>query len=367
MMPFMRYRVNIMTVLSFALIAAPSAAADRIVEHMIVPSRADPAVRQFDKPNVALTDARLPPDAPLAVFMPGTGGWPENTLVMLGTIERQGYRTIGLEYDDEPPGTDLCPRDPNPACHADFREMRSYGTGRFPKSPNPVAEAIVPRLVALLKALDAAAPTEGWGGYLDGDQPRWDRIVLSGLSQGAGMAAYIAKTHAVRRVVLFSSPWDVTGRDQRPAPWLSTPSATPMDRWYASYHAREKTVPLIRAAYGALRLPAEHIHVLNHDLPPGANPNGPNPFHGNTIRDTRYAADWRRCSATAATRRRDHAGIGAGGKRRDRPRRRAAMAAACRPEAVQGADDGPADGDGPQDVRQLPRAATRAASYRADA
>ena len=296
----MRYAVNIVTLMSFTALAVPSAAADRIIEHRIVPSRIDAGVKQYDEANVALTSATLPADAPLAVFLPGSGGRPENATVMLGTMEQQGYRSIGLEYDDTPSVSQVCPQTPDPACSAEFREMRSYGTGRFSQLTNPVAEAIVPRLVALLKALAAAAPDEGWGGYLDGDQPRWDRIVLSGLSQGAGMAAYIAKTHAVRRVVLFSSPWDVNGRDKRPAPWLSTPTATPMDRWYASYHAREKTVPLIRAAYGALRIPADHVHVLNQDLPPGVNPNAPNPFHGNTVRDTRYAADWRAMFGNAA-------------------------------------------------------------------
>ena len=53
------------------------------------------------------------------------------------------------------------------------------------------AESIVARLVAALRALDRQAPREGWGAYLDGDQPRWDRILVSGLSQGAGMAAFI--------------------------------------------------------------------------------------------------------------------------------------------------------------------------------
>ncbi len=289
----MRFAVNIVTLLSFTVLAAPLAAADHIVEHKIQPSRVDPGVRQFDDPSIALTSASVAADAPLAIFLTGTGGKPENTGLMIGTIEQQGYRVIALEYDDTPPVAQVCPQTPEPACAAQFREMRSYGTGGFTQVVNPVAEAIVPRLVAALKALAAAAPQEGWGGYLDGDRPRWDRIVLSGLSQGAGMAAYIAKTHAVRRVLLFSSPWDVTGRDKHSAPWLSIPTATPMDRWYASYHARENTVPLIRAAYDALRIPADHIHVLNQNLPAGANPNGPNPFHGNTIRDTRYAADWR--------------------------------------------------------------------------
>jgi hypothetical protein len=106
------------------------------------------------------------------------------------------------------------------------------------------------------------------------------------------MAAFIAKHHAVRRAVLFSSPWETTGADRRPAPWLSEPSATPMDRWYAEYNAHENTADLIKAAYGALHIPADHIRVFSLDLPPGVG-NSPNPYHGATAHDPRYAPEWR--------------------------------------------------------------------------
>ena len=42
-----------------------------------------------------------------------------------------------------------------------------------------------------------------------------------------------------------------------------------------------------------LGVPADHVRVLDFDLPADANPNGPNPFHPATVRDPRYAPDWR--------------------------------------------------------------------------
>ena len=163
---------------------------------------------------------------------------------------------------------------------------------------NPPSEAIVPRLVATLQRLDAAQPQAGWGQYLDGQQPRWDRIVATGLSQGAGMAAYIAKHHAVRRVVLFSSPWDVTGMSHAPAPWLSGPSATPMQRWYAEYNKRENTAELLRRAYAALAISPDHILVFDHDLPAGRRYLSDNPYHGMTIKDVSYTPQWREMFGT---------------------------------------------------------------------
>jgi hypothetical protein len=88
--------------------------------------------------------------------------------------------------------------------------------------------------------------------------------------------------------VLFSSPLDA-GPDNTPAQWLGLPSATPADRWFGEYHARETTAALIRNAYAALQIPADHIHVFTQDPTSG--------FHGNAydagaIRDRRYEADW---------------------------------------------------------------------------
>lgn len=273
-------------------LAAPSAG-QPVSGYQILPSAADPRVHNFDEPSLALVGAHVHANAPLAIFLTGTGGRAANgPRALLETIADQGYRVLALEYDDMPAVVELCTRDPDPACSADFREMRIYGTGRSRAVSNPPAEGIVARLVAALRALERNAPGQGWGAYLDGDQPRWDRILVSGLSQGAGMAAFIAKQHLVYRVVLFSSPWDWTGPDRHPAPWLSGPSATPMDRWQAEYHRRERTASSILAAYRALGIPADHIRVFNRDLPRNAPDNG-NPYHPSTVRDPGYEPQWR--------------------------------------------------------------------------
>lgn len=268
-------------------LAATPLAAQQVTQ--VVPSAADPAVKQFDEPSIAIAG---PAGAPLAVFLPGTGGKPRPGAPILATMAQQGYALLALEYDDEPAVNQVCPRDPDPACAARFREMRSTGTGRGPVD-NPPAEGIVARLTAALTYLAAKDPR--WAGYLDGGQPRWSRLVLTGMSQGAGMAAWLAQQHEVARVVLFSSPWDFTGRERRPAPWLARPNATPMDRWWAEYNKREVFAAELRQAYATLRIPADHVLVFDLDLPAGYKPKGPaaqNPYHGMTIGDRRYAAQW---------------------------------------------------------------------------
>ena len=268
-------------------------ASDPVVGFQVVPSKADPNVKAFDDPSTIFAAADLPPDAPLVVFLPGTSGKAEYNNAILRFVAGLGYRVIGLTYDNAPAVVQACIADPDPDCAGDFREMRSFGTGKSKAVTNPVAEAIVPRLVALLRVLDRGQPKAGWGGYLAGDSLAWDRIVLSGQSQGAGMAAWIAKRHKIRRVVLFSSPWETSGRERLPAPWIGQPGATPIARWQAAYNSREKTVPLIQHAYAALGLPDAQVHVLTLDLPQGFGANSPNPYHGAGIRDPRYAEVWR--------------------------------------------------------------------------
>lgn len=277
---------------ALAVLLTASSAWAGIDTYQVQPSKLDPNVKAFDDPSVILDNTSAARSAPLVVFLTGTGGKPAGPMPFLNFIAGQGYRVIGLEYDDEPAVSQVCPKNPDPDCSEAFRRMRIEGEGQAVVS-NPVAESINVRLTLLLAVLAKKQPAAGWDQYLDGNAPRWDHIIVSGLSQGAGMAAYIAKHHQVARVVLFSSPWDVTGPDHHPAPWLSQPSATPMDRWFAAYHEKEATARLIQNAYAALQIPADHIRVFSHDLPGDFHGTTNNPYHVNTIRDERYKPDWK--------------------------------------------------------------------------
>ena len=263
---------------------------DDRVSYEIKPSEADASITRFDDPNLVLFNADAGEGAQLVVFMPGTNGTPRNTRLLLSVVANQGYRVIGLEYNDEPAVVQVCPRDPNPKCSGDFRQKRIFGDDVTSVVDNSPQEAIVTRLVKLLQYLDAKHPDEHWSGYLKGGEPDWSRIVVSGLSQGAGMAAYIAKRKPVARVVLFSSPWDFSGRSRELAPWIYGPSATPPERWFAEYHKRENTADLLAQSYKALGIPEANVRIFDADLPP--NHQGDNPYHGSTIKLPVYVPDW---------------------------------------------------------------------------
>jgi hypothetical protein len=262
--------------------------------YQIKPSETDPSIRLFDDSHLVVLAPGTRSSAQLVVFMPGSHGRPANAATLLRVIAAQGYRVIGLEYNDVPAVSEVCEHSRSPTCAGDFRRRRVFADNESAPVANPPQESIVNRLVKLLEYLVRTHPSECWAAFLHGDQPSWDRIVVSGLSQGAGMAAYIAKNVRVARVVLFSSPWDVSIDNRRLAPWLSEPSATPPDRWFAEYHKREQTARLISRAYRLLRIPRDHILVFDQDIPEDLrNRDAANPFHGSTIRASGYRPQWR--------------------------------------------------------------------------
>jgi hypothetical protein len=269
-----------------------AAFAGSLLHFEVKPSEADPGITRFNDPNEVVFDPESTPDAQLVVFMPGTGGKPSRALQLFDVIAAQGYRVIGLEYNDSPAVVQVCPRDPRPDCSAKFRQKRIFGDDVSNVVDNTPTESIVNRLAKLLLYLDQHDTSGQWSRYLSGSEPNWNRIVLSGLSQGAGMAAFLAKSKAVARVVLFSSPWDFQEPSKALAPWLALPSATPRDRWFAVYHRRENTAALIRRAYEMLQIPAENIRVFDLDVVPEDLAQKKNPFHASTVRVSAYAPEW---------------------------------------------------------------------------
>lgn len=88
------------TGLPIGLAAGPAAA--QFSTHQVRPSAADPGVKAFDDPSLAVLPRRAAAAAPLVVFVTGTGGKPANTATIFRVIAGQGYRVLGLAYDETP-------------------------------------------------------------------------------------------------------------------------------------------------------------------------------------------------------------------------------------------------------------------------
>lgn len=255
-----------MTRLAFAalLYLATSLALAQPRSLPVPPQATDARLRADEAPHWIVYDPAVA--EPLWVWLPGTNGRADAAhKALFQTVRDSGFRLISLSYLDGEAVSQVCvgPRlRTHRNCAAAFRQQRVWGDASSAPIADRPEDAIVPRLTRLLKHLVETDPAGQWAGYLDGDEPRWSRIVLAGQSQGGGMAAYLAQTRSVAGVLMFSGGWD-HGANRELARWYRRPSATPPERWQATYHAEEPTAQTMAQIYRTLGIPADHVHALN--------------------------------------------------------------------------------------------------------
>lgn len=275
------------------LLGSGAAVADGLTTFAVPPQDTDQSVRQFLSSSLVMMHSDGGEDRGLLIFLPGSarrqlppGGAPFPYMrLFLRAAAEQGYRVIALQYNNSPSVMQVCARDPDGSCPSKVREKRSFGDNATNQINDAPAEAIASRLAHLLAYLAHHNPGQGWEAYIAGGKPRWDKIALAGHSQGAGMAAYIAKKVPVARVVLLSGPVDFNIERGTLAPWISASSATPADRWFGVYHARERFADMLARSYAALSVPPSHIRILSSepvDLPTRTLPD---PYHVSIIAD----------------------------------------------------------------------------------
>jgi len=207
-------------------------------------------------------------DEPLLVWLPGTNGQPERgPRALFDAVLGEGYRLVALSYHDTQAVAQVCGPARlrvQPSCAARVRQQRVWGDEPNAPVDDRPEDAIVPRLTGLLKHLAERDPAGHWQDYLDGAEPRWNRIVLAGQSQGGGMAAFLAQTRAVAGVLVFSGGWD-HGANGDIAAWYRRRSVTPPERWQATYNVLEPQAGTLERIYRTLGVPPAQVHAL--DLP----------------------------------------------------------------------------------------------------
>jgi drug/metabolite transporter (DMT)-like permease len=265
----------------------PSPAQAAEVRQLIAPHETDDRLPPGDPPHLVVHDTART-DALLLVWLPGTGGAPASgPQALFDTALQQGHRLLALSTVNMPAVSQVCVGAvlrSHPQCAAQMRQHRVWGEPLSGLVNDRPEDAIVARLTRLLQHLTRSSPAGQWQQYLDGDAPRWSRLLLAGQSQGGGMAAFIAQTRQVAGVVMFSGGWD-----QRPggdiASWYSRPSQTPAQRWHATFHVDEPQAATMQRIYRQLGLPPENIHGL-------AEPVKGQQAHGEGIRNPVYRPLW---------------------------------------------------------------------------
>jgi hypothetical protein len=204
----------------------------------VKPSAASSCITGIDNPHQVYIDSAATPKELLAIFLPGTGGMPEQFPAFLKRGAARGYHTIGLSYINPQSVSDICDAvDGDTNCTGLLREESLSGKDASSLISISSADGIEARLVALLKYLAFHRPNDGWGQYLDGQNAiRWEKVSVSGNSQGAGHASYIGKVRKVYRVGMYAGPSDWVKKTNQAPAWFSLASQTPSSAFFGYNH-----------------------------------------------------------------------------------------------------------------------------------
>lgn len=266
-MASMRHFVQVFFILLLVFFISPTNGmaddwSSQIVEHDVDPGDTDSGIVKSDARNVAGYMKNIGENGRLFVFFGGAQSFRQTpNIPFIADALEHHYRVMMIDYVYNPPGTLLCDQSNDP-CFFDYRKAKIFGGAPMKGLNVSTPEGLVARTASMLRYLHRKWPAEHWDQYLDHGQPRWANIAVSGFSQGAGLAAFFAKTTTVARVILLSSPWDHYQNTNSVASWLSSPSATPADRWWGMYSAREANAPWMQKTYAALGISPDHIRLV---------------------------------------------------------------------------------------------------------
>jgi hypothetical protein len=238
----------------------------KIVHHEVLPSQTDPKINKPDFPHEVDVNANGAGDL-LFIYIPGTGGRASNVNKLLMMAVDAGYHAISIDYDSNHSADQVCGNDPD--CYGPLRREMLNGLDESPKIAVDSDNCIINRIRKLLAWLDAQYPNERWGQLLSGGHVIWNKVTVSGLSQGGGHAAMLGKLFELHRVVMFSSVVDgVNGPNWKSASWITQQHPTPSDRYYGFAETNDhKYFPRIKVNWETLALPGNLTSVDNNAPP----------------------------------------------------------------------------------------------------
>jgi hypothetical protein len=222
---------------------------------------ADPAATKLLGDEQAFLDTRAPNLGTLVVHLHGSG-----EKVTCGYTEH-GKLLASFGFHVFMPCYDAAVSWSNSACGGDVGDCRLEMLEGVDHAPGPKIDppqAIEVRITKALQYLRTMNPAGDWGYFLDGDKPRWSRMIISGQSFGATSSFLIAKHREVVRAVALSGPLDGGAK------WLKEPSLTPLDRMYSFSHVNDGQHPTHMSSLAAMGVPGSPVEV-EMSMPPYSN------------------------------------------------------------------------------------------------
>jgi hypothetical protein len=213
---------------------------------------ADPAATKLLGDQQAFLDTRVAPLGTLVVHLHGSG-----EKVTCGYTEH-GKLLASFGFHVFMPCYDAAVSWSNGGCGGDVGNCRLEmfeGVDHNPMPKIDPPQAIEVRVTKALIYLRQMNPQGDWGYFLDGDKPRWSKMIISGQSFGATSSLLIAKHRAVVRAVALSGPLDGGAK------WLKEATMTPLDRMFAFSHVSDGQHPSHMSSLGALGVPGAPVNV----------------------------------------------------------------------------------------------------------
>lgn len=125
-----------------------------------------------------------------------------------------------------------------------YRDELCFGNPVSNEVSVDLLNCITTRATKLVIFLKTTYPDQNWGQYLSSTNTLlWNKIIVSGHSQGSGHACYLGKKNLVDRVVMFSGPNDYHTFFNAPANWLTVNGLTPVNKYFSLLHTRDEIVP----------------------------------------------------------------------------------------------------------------------------
>lgn len=202
-------------------------------------SKLDPQAKEYpkigyvfgsdDKPQDlqnAIVDTRVAPRGKLVIWLMGNNGG------LMERISSYGLHGIQVHYARQWFGKICLEKPVGEHCRGNARLEATTGDDHSDQMDLEKQDGMMHRALTFVKHLAKENPQGGWDYFLaeDGNDLRWDDVIVAGASHGSTSAARFAKHQKVSRVVMFCGP-----RDQYQS-WQGLPSATPSNRFFGFSH-----------------------------------------------------------------------------------------------------------------------------------
>jgi len=210
------------------------------------PMELDPTIADSTALQYAQLDTRAAPLGKLVVFLPGANNVPGDWSDHGRQLASYGFHVLIPHYNNRWSTNGVCDG-MGGTCNNDTRWEALVGEDTSAAIAIARGDSAEGRVVTMIHHLITAHPGGDWGYYLsDGDELRYDRMIIAGISHGAASAGMYAIGRPFTRAVMHSSG---------PQGDNDAPKMTPLSEWYAFTHTEDPAYDAIASALENFAIP----------------------------------------------------------------------------------------------------------------